>query len=164
MYHDIPEGLRVHIEPIVADHHCELVNVERSGGQSATILRVIVDSERGDGRVDIDVLARLSREIEAQLDAADAVAGAYRLELSSPGLDRVLAREKDFLAAVGGKVKLKSRRPIEGRRQFKGRLTAFEDGHAVIEVDGKSVSVPFEAIEKANRIYEFTSADFAGPG
>lgn len=164
MYHDIPEGLRVHIEPIVADHDCELVDVERSGGQGGTILRVIVDSERGDGRIDIDVLARLSREIEAQLDAADAVAGEYRLEVSSPGLDRVLAREKDFLAAVGGKVKLRSRRPMEGRRQFKGRLIGLDDGKVVIEVDGKNVSVPFEAIEKANRIYEFTSADFGGPG
>lgn len=164
MYHDIPEGLRVHIEPIVADHRCELVDVERSGGQGGTILRVIVDSESGDGRIDIDVLARLSREIEAQLDAADAVAGGYRLEVSSPGLDRVLAREKDFLAAVGGKVKLKSRRPLDGRRQFKGRLIGLEDGKVVVEVDGKHVSVPFEAIEKANRIYEFTRADFGGPG
>jgi ribosome maturation factor RimP len=76
----------------------------------------------------------------------------------------VLAREKDFLAAVGGKVKVKSRRPLEGRRQFKGRLIGLEDGQVVIEVDGKQVSVPFETIEKANRIYEFTSADFGGPG
>lgn len=164
MYHDIPEGLRVHIEPIVADHGCELVDVERTGGQGAAILRVIVDSERGDGRVEVGVLARLSREIEAQLDAADAMPGAYRLELSSPGLDRVLAREKDFVAAVGEQVKLKARRPLDGRRHFKGRLIALDDGQVVIEVDGREVSVPFEAIEKANRIYEFTSADFGGPG
>jgi len=164
MYHDIPEGLRAHIEPIVADHGCELVDVERTGGQGATILRVIVDSDRGDGRVEVGVLARLSREIEAQLDAVDAMPGAYRLELSSPGLDRVLAREKDFVAAVGANVKLKARRPLDGRRHFKGRLIALDDGQVVIEVDGRNVSVPFEAIEKANRIYEFTRADFGGPG
>jgi len=160
MYQDIPEDLRGHIEPIVADHGCELVDVERSGGQGATILRIIVDSERGDGRIDVDVLGRVSREIEAQLDAADAVAGAYRLELSSPGLDRVLAREKDFVAVLGENVKLKSRRPVDGRRHFKGKLVALEDGLVRIEVDGKSFSLPFEAIEKANRIYEFTRADF----
>ena len=160
MYHDIPEELRAHIEPIVADHGCELVDVDRTGGQDATILRVIIDSERGDGRVAIDVIARLSREIDTQLDAADAVAGAYRLEVTSPGLDRVLAREKDFRAAVGEKVKLKSRRPLEGRRHFKGRLKGMDDGLVRIEVDGRDVSVPFEAIEKANKIYEFTSADF----
>ena len=53
---------------------------------------------------------------------------------------------------------------MEGRRQFKGRLIGLDGGKVVIEVDGKNVSVPFEAIEKANRIYEFTSADFGGPG
>jgi ribosome maturation factor RimP len=160
MYDDIPDDLRMHIEPIVADHGCELVNVERTGGQGKTILRVIVDNERGDGRVEVDVLARISREIEAQLDAADAVAGAYDLEVSSPGLDRVLAREKDFVAAVGDEVKLKSRRPLDGRRHFKGRLVGFEDGLVRIEIDGKDVSVPYEAIEKANKIYEFSAADF----
>lgn len=160
MYDDIPDDLRMHIEPIVADHGCELVNVERTGGQGKTILRVIVDNEVGDGRVEVDALARISREIEAQLDAADAVAGAYDLEVSSPGLDRVLAREKDFVAAVGDEVKLKARRPLDGRRHFKGRLVGFEDGKVRIEIDGKDVSVPFEAIEKANKIYEFSAADF----
>ncbi len=160
MYHDIPDDLRAHIEPIVADYGCELVDVERTGGQGKTILRVIVDNESGDGRVDVDVLARVSREIEAQLDAADAISGAYDLELSSPGLDRVLAREKDFVASVGEKVKLKARRPVDGRRHFKGRLVGFEAGQLRLEIDGKDVSVPFEAIEKANRIYEFSAADF----
>ena len=162
MYHDIPDDLRAHIEPIVADHGCELVDVERLGGQGKTILRVIVDNESGDGRVEVDVLARISREIEAQLDAADAVAGAYDLELSSPGLDRVLAREKDFVAAVGEKVKLKARRPLDGRRHFKGTLVGFDAGKVRIEIDGKDVSVPFEAIEKANKIYEFSASDFGG--
>ena len=104
----------------------------------------------------------ISREIEAQLDAADAVSGAYDLELSSPGLDRVLAREKDFVASIGEKVKLKARRPVDGRRHFKGRLVGFEAGLLRIEIDGKDVSVPFEAIEKANKVYEFSAADFEG--
>lgn len=162
MYHDIPDDLRMHVEPIVAEHGCELVDVERTGGQGKTILRVIVDNTSGDGRVGVDALARMSREIETQLDAADAVTGAYDLELSSPGLDRVLAREKDFAAAVGEQVKVKARRPLDGRRHFKGRLVGFDAGEVRIEIDGKDVSVPFDAIEKANRIYEFSAADFAG--
>ncbi len=162
MYHDIPDDLRDHIEPILDDHGCELVNVERTGGQGKTILRVIVDNTSGDGRVEIDALARMSREIEAQFDAADVIPGAYDLELSSPGLDRVLAREKDFVASVGDQVKLKARRPVDGRRHFKGRLLGFEAGLLRIEIDGKDVSVPFEAIEKANKIYEFSAADFEG--
>lgn len=162
MYHDIPDALRMYIEPIVADHGCELVDVERTGGRGAAILRVIVDTTSGDGRVAVDVLGRMSREIDTQLEAAAAVPGAYQLEVSSPGLDRVLAREKDFVAAVGEKVQVKARRPLDGRRHFKGRLVAFDAGEVRIEIDGKDVSVPFEAIEKANRIYEFSAADFGG--
>jgi ribosome maturation factor RimP len=92
------------------------------------------------------------------------------LEVTSPGLDRVLAREKDFVAALGSKISLETRRPIESRRRFKGVLTGFEDGVARLEVDlvggkGKTkgeVQIPFREVEKANSIYQFSREDFAG--
>ena len=164
MYHDIPDTLRAYIEPILAEHACELVDVEQAMDRGTRLLRIIVDSQRGDGRVEIDALARASREIETQLDAADAVSGEYRLELSSPGLDRVLAREKDFVAALGSEVKLKTRRPLDGRRRFKGTLVGLEDGTIRMQIDGRSVMVPFDAVEKANKVYEFSSADFGHAG
>jgi ribosome maturation factor RimP len=160
MYRDIPDELRAHMEPIIDEHACELVDLETVGGKGTTILRVIVDSKDGDGRVHIDVLARVSREIEAQLDAADAVAGMYRLEVSSPGLDRVLAREKDFEAARGSQVNLTTRRPLDGRRRFKGTLIDLKEGMIRLEIDGQNLNVPFEAVAKANKIYQFSSADF----
>jgi ribosome maturation factor RimP len=99
--------------------------------------------------------------------------GRYRLEVSSPGLDRVLAREKNFLAALGSEVKLQTRRPIESRKRFKGVLVGFEDGIARLEVEsgvvGASagskkgeVQIPFMEVEKANSIYQFSREDFAG--
>lgn len=163
VYRDIPSELRALIEPVVADHACELVDAEVHRGRPG-VLRIVVDSASADGRVPVDALARLSREIEAQLDVSDWMTGSYRLELTSPGLDRVLGREKDFAAAARARsvVKLQTRRPIDGRRRYRGVLIGFEDATARIEVDGTVFAVPFDEIEKANTVYEFTSADFKG--
>lgn len=170
MYRDIPEDLRGLIEPVVEDHGCELVNVETVHGAGPTLLRITIDSPSGDGRVPVDRLAAVSREVETHMDTADASSGSsgslssgsYRLEVSSPGLDRMLAREKDFVAACGSEIKLKTRRPLDGRRRFRGELVDFRDGVAVIAVDGDEMQVPFADVEKANTIYSFSSADFNG--
>ncbi len=161
MYRDIPEDLRALIEPVVVDHGCELVDVEVSKGAGQGLLRVTIDRTEGDGLVSIDCCAQVSRELQTLLDVADAIGGAYRLEVSSPGLDRILAREKDFSAACGEEVKIRTRRPLEGRRRFRGLLIAFEGECVRVEVDGKPVEIPFDEIEKANMIYEFSRADFA---
>ena len=110
--------------------------------------------------VPVDLCAEVSREIETQLDANEAVAGRYRLEVSSPGLDRTLAREKDFAAACGEEVKIKTRRPLDGRRRFKGVLIDFNDGMARVSVDGRAIEIPFAEIEKSNKLYKFSRADF----
>jgi ribosome maturation factor RimP len=161
VYRDIPDDLRVLIEPVVGDHDCELVDVEVLGGGSQGLLRVTLDSVSGDGRISIECCAEVSRELQTQLDVADVMQGAYRLEVSSPGLDRVLAREKDFGAAVGEEVKIRTRRPLEGRRRFRGTLVSFEDESARVLIDGKQVEIPFDEIEKANILYQFSRADFA---
>ena len=153
VYRDIPEELKALIEPVIADHGCELMDLETVHGSGQTLLRITIDTPSGDGRVPVDTLADVSREVETQLDASDGeggvqlpFTGAYQLEVSSPGLDRKLAREKDFAAACGEEVKLRTRRPLDGRRRFGGKLVSFED------------------VEKANTVYSFSSADFGGSG
>ena len=160
LYGDIPEELRELIEPIVAEHGLELVDVERLGGQGSQVLRIYIDTPDGDGLVPVDGCVAVSREVETSLDATEAVSGRYRLEVSSPGLDRHLGREKDFSAVVGREVKLETRQPLDGRRRFRGRLLAFDGGEAQLEVDGRPVAIPFADVAKANAIYEVTSADF----
>ncbi len=162
VYGDIPEALRALIEPVVEDHGCELVDVEIQQGHGPGTVRITVDNAAGNGRVSVGRCAEMSREIETHLDAADAIAGRYRLEVSSPGLDRRLAREKDFVAARGLEVKLETRRPLDGRRRFRGRLLDFENGWAGLEVDGVRVEIPFEEIKRANTVYQFSRADFTG--
>jgi len=192
MYGDIPDDLRQLIEPIVADHGLELLDVEVQRSARPRRLRITVDQPSGDGRVTVDACALLSREIETHLDASGFMddggraehggrairgpraardkdkdrereeegGGAYHLEVSSPGLDRALTREKDFDREVGSEVRLSTRRAIAGRRRFRGRLAAFDGETATVVVDGEPYGVPFGEIERANRVYEFSAADF----
>ncbi len=162
MYRDIPEELRRLIEPVVEDAGLELVDVTLRRGRPPWLLKIIVDTTTGDGRVPVDLCARASREIETQLDAEDVIESAYRLEVSSPGLDRTLSREKDFLAALGSEISLETRRPLEGRRRFRGKLLTFEAGAARMLIDGEAFEVPFAEVAKAKAIYQFTPADFSG--
>ncbi len=160
VYRDIPEEMRALMEPVVAAHGLELVDVERRQGPPPWLVRVIVDTQAGDGRVQIDRCADLSRELAVQLDASDCIPVRYQLEVSSPGFDRTLAREKDFAAACGHTVKLETRTPLAGRRRFRGVLTAFENAVARVRVDGAEVEIPFAQIARAHSVYEFTPADF----
>ena len=161
MYQDIPGELRNLIEPIVEEAGCELVDVLLTRGRQPWLVRITVDTPEGDGRVSVERCAEISREIGTRLDAADAVPASYRLEVSSPGLDRILAREKDFAAACGFRVQVETRRPLHGRRRFRGRLLGFDGGVARVEVDGDEHGIPFHEVARARVIYEFTRADFA---
>lgn len=162
MYRDIPEELRTLIEPVVEDAGFELVDAVLTRGRRPWLLRVTIDTPEGDGRVSIERCAGVSREIGVQLDATDAVPVSYRLEVSSPGLDRLLAREKDFAAACGAEVQIETLRPLEGRRRFRGVLLGFEQGVARVSVDGREVEIAFGEVAKARTLYKFTPADFAG--
>jgi ribosome maturation factor RimP len=150
------------IEPIVTAHGLELVDVERHQGRAPWRLRVIVDTPAGDGRVAIERCADVSREIGVNLDAHDAFPVSYLLEVSSPGFDRVLAREKDFERALGHEVQIETRAPIDGRRRFKGKRTGFAGGAASVAVDGQDFRIPFTAVARANKVHHFTPADFSG--
>lgn len=161
MYRDIPETLRALVEPVVEHHGLELVDADLGRGRAPWTVRFTVDTPAGDGRVSVERCAEVSREIGTQLEVADAIPVAYRLEVTSPGLDRVLAREKDFVAACGFDVRVETQRPLDGRRHFRGRLLRFEDGVAELVVDGRETRIRFADVARAHRVYEFTRADFA---
>jgi ribosome maturation factor RimP len=138
------------------------VDVQLARGGRPWSLRVTIDTPECGGRVSIDSCAAVSRELGSQLDAADAIEAGYRLEVSSPGLDRPLTRERDFASACGREVRVETRRPIAGRRRFRGVLLRFERDVAAIEVDGSEVEISFADVSKANTVYQFSRADFVG--
>jgi len=162
VYHEIPDSLRALVEPVLADHGLELVDLEQSDNPRMIALRIVVDTPEATGRVPVDDCAKVAREIGTVLDAEADFPAEYRLEVASPGLDRVLAREKDFRAACGLEVKLETRAPVSGRKRFRGALRQFDGQSLRLSVDGEDLEIPFREVKRANQVYEFSSADFAG--
>ena len=135
------------IEPLVEDGGLELVDVVYLSEGGTMVLRVLVDREGGIG---IDDLGRLSKRISALLDDEAVVPGVYSLEVSSPGLDRPLKRERDFVRAVGRKAQILTKEPLEGRRNFKVRIVGVEGGVVTVnDSEGRSWLIEIESIEKA---------------
>jgi ribosome maturation factor RimP len=162
VYRDIPEELRAVIEPIVDEAGFELVDAQLARGGKPWTLKITIDTPKCDGRVPVDSCAVVSRELGSQLDVADTIKANYRLEVSSPGLNRPLTREKDFASACGREVQIETRQPISGRRRFRGVLVRFEENVAAIEVDGNEVEISFADVSKAKAVYEFSRTDFVG--
>lgn len=112
------------LEPVVEGLGFELVDLELhlSGGRG--LVRVFIDSSAG---VKLDDCEAVSRQVGSVLDVADPIKSDYRLEVSSPGLDRRLVKPAHFDRFAGAEVQLKLRRMIDGRRRIKGVLLARED-------------------------------------
>ncbi|MBW2102897.1 MAG: ribosome maturation factor RimP [Deltaproteobacteria bacterium] len=148
----IAEQISSLADPVVDALGLELVDVEYLTQGGRWIVRVYVDREGG---VTLDECAMLSRELGPLLDVKDVIPHEYVLEVSSPGLNRRLKKEKDFVWARGKKVKLRIRNPIDGRRNFTGMLTDVREGDLLLEVEGGTVVIALREIERANVVFEF---------
>jgi ribosome maturation factor RimP len=140
------------IEPILDDMGIELVDVVYLSEGGRWILRIYVDR---DGGISLDDCVQVSREIEDVIEVRDFFRQPYVLEVSSPGLNRPLKREKDFARALGKKVAIQMASPVEGRRNFKGRLSSLEDGVLCVITDKTRCLLPLSNVKKANLVYEF---------
>jgi len=140
------------IEDIVEREGIELVDVVFRREPNGWVLRVFIDKPGG---VSLDDCRFVSRQLSDILDVKDIIPHAYRLELTSPGVNRPLVKKSHFMGVIGGQVKIKTRSPIENRRNFKGTLIDYKEGSVCLEVDGKEHIIPHDNIEKANLEYEF---------
>lgn len=131
----------------------ELVAVELSGGDTS-ILRIYIDSDNG---VSIDDCANASRQFSAILDVADPISSRYTLEVSSPGMDRPLAKPQHFESVVGSDVKIKMASLVNGRRRFTGELVEATEDFAVVEVDGEQTELPYIDMDRARLVPVFDS-------
>lgn len=129
----------------------ELVDVELSGGRQHQTLRVYIDTPRG---VTVDDCADVSRQLSAVLDVEDPFPGSYTLEVSSPGLDRPLITAADFRRFQGAMVKVRLLTPLDGRRNFTGRLVETSSDGIVVEVERERFDLALGAIERARLVPE----------
>ena len=129
--------------PVLRDLGLRLVRVKISASAGATVQLM---AERPDGAMTIDDCERASDALSPVFDAEDIMAQAYRLELSSPGIDRPLVRLSDFERATGQEAKIEMATPVAGRKRFRGRIASIAPGpegssvRLVVAADDKSES------------------------
>ncbi len=134
------------LEPTVEALGFELWGLEYLSQGRHTILRLYIDGENG---ITVDDCAEVSRHVAGVLDVEDPITGEYTLEVSSPGVDRLLFRLDHYPAYIGEWIELRLRTPFEGRRKFKGTLKGIEGEDVVVQVDDHEFLLPHSAIEKA---------------
>ena len=115
-----------------------------------SLLRIYIEREEG---VTIEDCEKVSRQVSALLDVEDPIAGEYTLEVSSPGMDRPLFSIEHYSKYVGSEVDLKLRRPINGRRKFKGQIIKISGDIVGLLVEGSEYSLEFSDIEKASIVF-----------
>jgi ribosome maturation factor RimP len=162
------------IEPICHAHGVALVDA-RMTTERGLVLRVLIeraaagaDTSETQSGVSLADCQNVSRDLSTALDVAEGVAptGNYRLEVSSPGIERPLITKQDFTRFAGREVRVQSIRPISGRRRFQGVLQglAAERMPETVRVsqDGETFEIPLADITKANLVYRFDSAQEKG--
>lgn len=144
---DPAETVRALVEETAKGLGYELVRVTFGGGRKPTLQ---IMAERADGTMGVDDCAKLSRELSVILDVEDPIAGEYLLEVSSPGIDRPLTRAKDFSRWIGFEAKVEmTDQLMDGRRRFRGTLTAFEDDTIHMDTEDGPMALPFDGVSKA---------------
>ena len=141
-------------ERVAGDAGLEVVDVQMLGGGGSRMLRIFIDKPEGVTHADCE---HISQHVGTILDVEDVIPGGrYTLEVSSPGLERKLARPREFERFVGRKVKVILRQPIENQRTWVGALRNFAEGIITLEPSpGKSIQFPLELVERANLKFEW---------
>ncbi|HEX4023609.1 MAG TPA: ribosome maturation factor RimP [Steroidobacteraceae bacterium] len=133
-------------EPLLGQLGYELVDLEYAPGRTHAVVRVFIDKPQGVG---LDDCEQVSHELSALFDVEDPVPTAYTLEVSSPGLDRVLRTRAHFQRFVGARVWVELRAARDGRRRYTGKLESLDAESVELVVDGAMVRVPFDEISRA---------------
>jgi ribosome maturation factor RimP len=137
------------LERSVAQLGYELVDLEVSN--RGKLIRLFIDKPEG---IDIDDCVLVSNQL-SNLLAVEHDIDYDRLEVSSPGLDRVLKKESDFLRFTGQRVQVKLRMPVEGRKNFLGTLRGLEQGELLLEIDGTEYRLALSNVDKARLSPEY---------
>lgn len=148
----IDSQLQDRLETLITAMGFELVGCEIVPQGNQASFRIYIDTAKG---VSVDDCSLVSRQVGAMLDVVDSpFQDRYRLEVSSPGIDRPLFKLEHFARVIGQEVKVKMHLPVNDRRQFKGLLQRVEEEDIYILVDGieGEVKLPFSAIDRANLV------------
>ena len=140
------------LEPVVALENCDIWGVEYLSQGRHSKLRLYIEKDDG---VSVDDCARVSRRVSDVLDVEEVLPGAYTLEVSSPGMDRILFKPEQFADCVGERIDVRLSYPFEGKKRIVGVLSGIEDGEAVVRVDQDEYLLPLENVQRARVVPQF---------
>ena len=140
------------VGPTVESLGCTIWGVEFLNQGKHTKLRLYIER---DGGVDVDDCATVSRHVSDILDVEEFINNAYTLEVSSPGMDRILFRESQFADSVGEQVDVRLNFPFEGKKKFIGLLAGVQDSTAVVQIAEDEYLLPLENIQRARVVPVF---------
>ena len=140
------------IEPTITEHNAELVDIEYIKAGKVWTLRVFIDKKQGVTVLDCQ---KLSREIEDLIEVHELISDPYTLEVSSPGLDRPLKSEADFLRNKEKQIQLKTYAPIEGRKNFSGIVLDVKDRVLLLKDKDDCLELELANIAQAKLVIEF---------
>lgn len=153
----IEEKVREIVQPFIEAADLELWGIRYRGGRDHAVLQIYVEGPQG---VSIDQCGELSNLISPALDVADPIAPKYTLEISSPGMDRILFTPEQASRYVGQEIKVELRIPASGKRKFTAVLTAVNDGILKFSLeDGILIDVAFSNVLLARVVPVFPSKD-----
>ncbi|MGH9823040.1 MAG: ribosome maturation factor RimP [Blastocatellia bacterium] len=151
----VSEAVNKLIERVVARENLELVHWDLLGPSGKQILRVYIDKLGG---VSLGDCEKVSNELGVLLDMEDVIPSSYTLEVSSPGIERGLYKPADYERFAGNRVRVKTAEPINGQRNFHGKLEGIRENKVVLEEDRVGhLEILYEKIVKANIEYDFSS-------
>jgi ribosome maturation factor RimP len=149
------EVIQKMIEPVINALGFDLWGLEYLGQGRHTLLRIYLDKAGG---INIEDCAETSRQISSLLDVEDPIKDEYTLEVSSPGMDRILFKAEHYRMYLNSKLKIRLGGSAGGRRNFTGTLLEVtgtgEDIEIVVKADGEDLRFPLQSIEKANLVIE----------
>jgi ribosome maturation factor RimP len=146
------ESIRALTEPLIVSEGLELIDIEYLREPQGWILRFYIDKQ---GEVTLDHCSQISKHIGDLIEVKALIPHSYILEVSSPGLNRPLKKEKDFITYAGETIKIKTFKPINQKRNFQGTLLGYQDGKVMMRSDNEEIHIPLPLIAKANVHYQF---------
>lgn len=153
----VTEQVEALVTPILDELQLELVDIEYVKEGRDWFLRVFIDKDTG---VDIEECGTVSERLSEKLDETDPIPYNYFLEVSSPGAERPLKKDQDFVKAVGKNVFIKTYEPIDGGKTFEGVLTGFDGTTVTVEIKvktrRKTVEIPYEKVANARLAVVFS--------
>jgi ribosome maturation factor RimP len=155
------ERLEALVAPVCAAEGVELVDVRFQLEHDGAVLRVLIELPgqeslpKGVG-VSLENCSRVSRALSQLLDAEEEIPGQYRLEVSSPGVERPLVKPLDFERYTGREAQVATKAAIDSRKTFTGMLTGLRDGQVLLrDSKGEEIALPFDEIAKAHLVFRF---------